>query len=103
MSTVLSTKAPGERVFVTIIFSGELAAGETLLAIQSVSVSTIYGYDPLPSAILYGSAMLGSDQASVVQEVTGGIDPCYYDILATCLTSSGQVIQASAILPIQGL
>ena len=86
--TFLSEKDPAELVTLTFDFSLALDAGETITAIDSVSVELVCGTDPAPSAILTGTAAVSIDGLSVMQPVQGGVDCADYSVKVVVNTSN---------------
>ena len=102
MSNVLSAKAAGEKVVVTLDFSDSLAAGETLSGTPSVVVTVNSGVDASPEAILNGTPQLSADNKSVLVPTDSGLPNCSYRITAICDTSNpAKRLECFAVLPIR--
>ena len=84
----LSEKDPAEIVTLTFDFSLALDTGETITAIDSVTVELVSGVDPSPSAILTGTAAVSLSGVSVAQPVQGGVDCADYSVKVLVSTSN---------------
>jgi len=84
----LSEKDPSEIVTLTFDFSLALDAGETITAIDSVTVELVLGVDDSPFSILTGTAAVSVDSLSVMQPVQGGVDEADYSVKVVVNTSN---------------
>lgn len=97
-----SPKGPGETYPVGMDFgpvlSSVIPSGQSLSS-ATCSISIYSGNDPSPSSVLSGSPTVSGTTA--FQTVTAGLDGTTYQLTFTGTSSSGLVLQGSAILPVQ--
>ncbi len=93
----LLSKAAGETQTYVFDFTSRLSIGETLLT-AAVAATVWSGDDPLPSAIISGSASIAGPKVS--QKVTAGVTGTVYDLVCTVTTSAGQTLQLAGYLAI---
>ena len=98
----LPQKDPLESLPGIFDFSQDLQAGETITGVVSVTVTTVDGTDPTPSAILGGAAAVDSTGTKVSVPLVGGLDKVDYKIvvLATGSLSPDKYVRAM-ILPVR--
>src|ERR1700676_2325359 len=84
---------PTEQVVLSFDFSPALAIGETLVT-QTVLITLVAGVDATPSSRLIG---LPSISGSVVMQAIGTLQAgATYDIVATVVTSTGEILTTNA-------
>lgn len=88
MTQVLETKDTDEDIVVTFDFSNELASGETLSGVPTITVTVVKGTDPSPSAILSGAYSVSSDAKKILQPVIDGVPGVQYRLKCVCPTSN---------------
>ena len=78
----------------TFDFTQQLQSGETItLATALVSVQVFAGYDPNPSDLLYGGALVDLNNANAfVQPIQHGLDGVVYNLIASVQTSSNRLL-----------
>lgn len=97
-----NVKAPGEKVALTYMMANGLATGETLTTPITIAVTTLYGSDPNPSAILNGGPGLDSTSTQVIVPVQGGLDHTIYEVTVTVPTTNPKkTLVLSASLPVR--
>lgn len=98
----LSEKDPAEVAVLTFDFSQALDAGETLTAIDSVTVEVSRGVDASSASILSGVAAIAISGLAVTQPVQGGIDGVNYNIKVVADTSNASKrLALTATLPVR--
>lgn len=85
---------PAEHRVLTLDFSGDLAAGETLIGVANVSVQNSAGSDPMTTSIVAGlpSFNVGQTQVLVPLNAANGLLNNDYYIICTCATSNPQKV-----------
>jgi hypothetical protein len=82
------SKTPEDSVVLTFNFSQVLLSTETFTGIPSVSIITLYGGDPNPSALLNGAPQIDATGQLIFVPVTGGFDMNDYVVTVQCATSN---------------
>ena len=101
MPSYFDTKDPSESIPLTFDLSSNLAAGETLTSVPTVTVTLVAGTDPSPSAILTGVNSLDATLTKAIVGVHAGITGCAYEVKVVVSTSNAQkVLALSGILPV---
>ena len=101
-SNRFEVKDPWELQILTFDFSAGLATGEALVGTPTVSVTTVYGTDSNPSAILAGGNTLDATSTKYLVPVKAGIDGCDYDIVVDALTTTAsKTLSLGGILPVR--
>ena len=96
-----TAKHPDESVVVTFDFTPALTTGETISAIDMISVSIWAGTDPSVSLAI-GTAAVDSTGMMVQVPVSGGIDLTTYAVKVQVTTSNAQkVLSLTAHLPVR--
>ena len=97
MTTRLDVLDPSESMVLTFDFSLGLAAGETLIATPTASVTVDFGADPNAAAIIK-TVTLNSPYVFVA--VSGLLDQTDYHIHCLCPTSNAQkILMDAGVLP----
>ncbi len=95
-------KDPTESVALTFNFLPDLATGEHLTGVPSVSVSVLTGSDNNPTATLNGQGGFDALSQQVVQPVTGGVDGCEYEYVVVATTSNpNKTLALRGVLPVR--
>jgi hypothetical protein len=97
----LSEKDPEEVIVLTCDFGPDLAAGETLNAPPTVTVTVASGADASPGDVLDGAAQLDASTTKVLQKVKGGVDDTNYRVKVKATTSDGRTLVLAPILPVR--
>ena len=116
MSATFDYKNPLETRVITINSSPDLAAGETLTAITSTTISVVKGVDPAITLTVAQAAInvqsftiMNSSGVSVTVPVStavqavvsGGLDGVWYQLTFLCTTSNpNKTIAVTGILPV---
>ena len=82
-------KYVSEDLPLTINFSDDLNAGETITSLDSITASVLVGTDLNPQNILSGSPTVATP--NIVQMITGGVAGTQYQVSVTVTTSIGAV------------
>ncbi|GEM_PF-5950026 len=83
-----STVAPGALGVITLDFSDNLAAGESLTGISSSAVKLTAGLDATPAALITSAPVVSSNGYQVSFGVTGRSDQADYEVTIVCATSN---------------
>ncbi len=78
----------------TFDFTQQLQAGETItLSTALVSVQVFAGYDPNPSDLLYGGALVDLNNSNAfIQPIQHGLDGVVYNLIASVQTSTNRLL-----------
>lgn len=96
------TKSPEEKCVLTLDFSKDLAANETLTGIPTIQFSVWAGMDASPGSIANGTAAIDVTGVLVLIPVQGGNDVTDYRVKGVCATSNPQkVLMLEGILPVR--
>jgi hypothetical protein len=82
------SKTPEDDVVLTFNFSQVLAIGETFVGTPSVTVSTLYGGDPNPLALLNGPTQVDPTGQLIMVPVIGGLNMNDYIVTVQCPTTN---------------
>jgi hypothetical protein len=96
--TVLTPKCTHESKPVVVDFSDQMAYGEILAEVTSVTVTMAQGYDEVPADFLDGVA--SRDGSVVTQVVKDGVDGAYYRIEFLAVTDAGRTVSRTVVQPV---
>lgn len=86
-------KQPGESRLYSMEFAANLAAGETIATVDSVTAS--------PSGLTIGSPVANGTKADV--RISGGTAPTTYKVTFTVTTSASNILEAEGVLVVRQL
>lgn len=95
-------KHPLAKIALTFDFTLQLATGEVLTGVPSVSCIVQFGTDASPSAVLNGAANVDSTGKLAIVPVQAGVDGVDYLLTVSCASTNPQKSPAmNAILPVR--
>ena len=94
-------KIASEKLVQPFDFTDGLAAGETIIAPITVTVSVQRGKDATPNAMLNGAATIDATSKIVLQPVQGGVigNEYLFEVVATT-SNVKKVLAIKAVLPV---
>jgi hypothetical protein len=90
-------KRSGETITLGFDFRKLIGTGETI-ATGQWDVEVVEGIDASPDSMKYGNPSVSG--AKISQLITGGVDGNVYRMICTANTSTGQIIQGTALLEV---
>lgn len=90
-------KRSGETITLTFDFRKLLGTGETVSS-ADWDVEVVEGTDASPTDMIYGNTTVSGAKAS--QLITGGVDGNVYRMICSINTSTGQIVQGTALLEV---
>lgn len=97
---VLKGKLVGETVQRVFDFISDLAVGETLNGIPTVTATVWTGNDANPQNLVSGAAAVSG--TGVTQNLTGGVAGTLYSLCCKANTSGGRVLEKQAYFSVMG-
>jgi hypothetical protein len=96
------SKHPNESAMLTFNLANLLIAGERLIGIPIITVSTVYGGDQNPMALLNGGPQFDATGTGLLVPVAGGVDQNDYAFQIECMTTNAEKILARpGLLPVR--